>query len=427
MADTATTFSKAPAKPAEAKVLKVHPPGETGWLTPAEVAALTPGIVRERIRALKPMIAEYATESERLHYPHPAVWEAVRATGFFYHFVPKVYGGCEFGPEDFFLTANLISEACASTGWAVTFAVEHNWAAALFPREAQDRFFANGRYIIAPLVSTPPAMAARVPGGYRVSGHWKWGSSVMHSNWCMGMAMIPPENDGFPTMITVVLPMSEVTVLDTWYASGLAATGSNDIVVKDAFVPDHMAIGNADMAMGTTPGSKIHDHPMYRMPSTAFLSLVTSSPTIGAARGAVELFREKLKTRKVTGTQTIVGEKANYQVMLGKADVMVRTAELLLQTLTREVLDRAAARQNHDVAARMASTAQNALASRIARDAIRLIIDNAGSSVHMLSDPLQRIARDANVACGHLIQDFETLSEQHGRSMLGLPALTPFY
>jgi hypothetical protein len=106
---------------------------------------------------------------------------------------------------------------------------------------------------------------------------------------------------------------------------------------------------------------------------------------------------------------------------------MVRTAEMLLQSLARDVLDRAAKGQNADVPARMASAAQNAYASHLARDAIRLILDNAGSSVHMLSEPLQRMARDANVACGHLIQDFEQLAEQHGRSMLGLPPITYFF
>ena len=411
----------------EPALLSVHAPGETGWLSPAEVAALTPEIVRERVRALQPLVAAHAAASEALGYPHPEVWEAVRATGFFYHFVPKVYGGCEFGPEDFFLTAGLISQACPSTGWAVTFCVEHNWVGALFAKEAQDAFFAGGRYFIAPLVSTPPAMARKVDGGYRVTAAWKWGSGVMHSDWCMGMAMLPGENDGPPQTITVAMPMAEVRVLDTWHVSGLKATGSNDIACDDVFVPEHMAVRNADLGMGTTPGAAIHANPMYRMPSTAFLSLVTSSPTIAAARGAVELFRERLKTSKVTGTQTVLAEKPNYQAMLGKADVMVRSAELLHQSLVREVLARAAAGQNGDAAARMASTAQNAYASRVARDAIRLIIDNAGSSVHMLADPLQRLARDANVACGHVIQNYEQLSEQHGRSLLGLPPVSFFF
>ena len=424
MTNPAAVPATAPTAP---KVLEVHAPGETGWLTPAEVAALTPESVRERVAALRPMIAEHAAESERLGYPHPAVWEALRATGFFYHFVPKKYGGCEFGPEDFFLTSCLIAEACASTCWATTFTVEHNWIASLYPKEAQDQFFANGRYMIAPAVSTPPGMATTVPGGYRLSAHWKWGSGVMHSNWCIGMALVPGEGDAPPTTRWMAFPMSQAKVLDTWYVSGLAATGSNDIVVESIFVPEHMAIAAADMQFGTTPGSKLHDNPVYRMPSTAFLALVTSAPTIGAARGAVEIFREKLKTRKMIGTQTILGEKTNFQVMLAKADLMVRTAELLFITLTRGVLERAANGQNNDIAARMASTAQNAYASHLARDAIRLVLDNAGSSVHMLSEPLQRMARDANVACGHLIQDFEQLAEQHGRSMLGLPPLTYFF
>ena len=62
MADNVTVLTKrTPAQPHE---LHVHAPGEDGWLTPAEVAALTPEIVRERIRALKPMIAAHAAESE---------------------------------------------------------------------------------------------------------------------------------------------------------------------------------------------------------------------------------------------------------------------------------------------------------------------------------------------------------------------------
>lgn len=422
MANTATVFSKASTEPT---VLKVHPPGETGWMTPAEIAALTPEIVRERVAALRPMIAEHAAEAERLGRPHPAVWEALRATGFFYHFVPKKYGGCEFGPEDFFLTSRVIGEACASTCWATTFTVEHNWIAALYPKKAQDEFFAQGRYIIAPAVSTPPGKAVRVPGGFKLTARWRYGSGAMNSNWCIGMTLI--EGDAKPTPHWMAFPMSEAQVLDTWHVAGLVATGSNDIVVEDLFVPEHRVVTASDLQFGTTPGAAIHDNPVYRMPSTAFLSLVTSAPTIGAARGAVEIFKERLKTRKLVGTQTILSEKANYQVLLARADLMVRTSELLLQTLTRNVLERAKNGQNQDIAARMANTAQNAYASHLARDAIRLIIDNAGSSAHYLTDPLQRLARDANVACSHLIQEFECLAEQHGRSMLGLPPQTFFF
>jgi alkylation response protein AidB-like acyl-CoA dehydrogenase len=420
--DNATTSTKSPAKP---KQLATHGPGETGWLTSAEVAALTPEIVRARITALKPLVAAHAAESEELGYPHPVVWDAIRATGFFYHFVPKIYGGCEFGPEDFFLTARIIAEDCASTAWAATFLVEHSWIAALYPKQAQDIFFAKGRYIMAPAVSTPPAKAVRAPGGFRVTGQWRYGSGVMHSDWCMGMAMIEGENP--PVACWLAFPLSEAQVLDTWHVAGLRATGSNDILVNDVFVPEHMVVYTSDLQSGTTPGATLHANPMYRMPSTSFLALVTSTPAIGAARGAVKLFHERLKTRKITGTQMIAGEKPTMHLMLGRAETMVRTAEMLFEDVIRNVHDMAKRDDLKNSTLRMEIVAQNAYASHLARDALRLMIDNSGSSVHYSSDPMQRLMRDTNVVCAHLIQDLEVLTEQYGRSLLGMPPLTPFF
>jgi len=412
----------ATAATAEPATLQVHPPGESGWLPPAEVAALTPEGVRERLRALQPLITAHALESERLGYTHPRVWDAIRATGFFYHFVPKRFGGCEFGPEDFFRTSRVIAEACASTAWAATFLVEHNWVAALYPESAQQQFFAGGRYILAPAVSTPPGRATPVPGGYRVSARWKYGSGVMHSNWCMGQALI--EGESPPAIGWVAFPLAEARVLDTWQVQGLLATGSNDIVVQDLFVPEHLMVRSSDLQNGTTPGAGLHANPVYRMPSSAFLGLVTSAPAIGAARGTVNIFRERLKTRKVLGTQVVLAEKANMQVMLATAELMVRTAELVFESCAADVHELARRNRSTDIAARMEIVARNTHAAHMARDAVRLMVDHSGSSVHHLSDPLQRMLRDATVACSHVIQDDQVLAEQYGRSLLGLPQIT---
>jgi alkylation response protein AidB-like acyl-CoA dehydrogenase len=422
MARTARILDEAPEGP---RTLEIRGPGETGWLTSAEVAALTPEIVRSRVAALRPLIAKRAAEAERLGRPHTEVWEALRATGFFYHFVPKTYGGCEFGPEDFLITSSVIAEACPSTAWATSFVVEHNWIAALYPRKAQDEFFTNGRYIIAPAVSVPPGKAIRVPGGYKLSAHWRYGSGVMYSNWTMGCALI--EGDPQPVPHLFAIRTADAKVLYTWKVDGLLATGSNNIVVDDLFVPDHRVVNFAELSNGINPGSKIHENPLYRMPSLTFLALVVTTSVIGAARGAVDIFKERLQTRKITGTQTIVGEKINFQVLLARTDHMVRTAELLLRSLSREGLELARTGQCKDLAARCAVVSHNVYASRLARDAVRLIVDNSGSSVHYLTDPLQRILRDVDTASSHLIQDYELLAEQHGRLMLGKEPTSFFF
>jgi len=403
---------------ADPAVLALDPPGEDGWLTPAQVAALTPELVRERVRALLPLIAEHAPEAERMGRPHPLVWEELRKTGFLYHFMPKAYGGCEFSATDFFLTSAVIAQACASTAWAFSFTVEHNWIASLFPKQAQDEFFAGGRYMVAPAVTNPMGRAVRVEGGYRLTAQWRYGSGVMNSNWCMGAAII--EGDDPPVPHWFAFPADEIQVLDCWKVDGLIGTGSNDIVVTDLFVPEHMQINFAAAGAGSSPGGELHPNPLYHLPVATFLSLVVVSTIIGAARGAVEIFRERLKTRKVVGSSTPLFEKANMQVLLARADLMARTAELYLAKLGDDLLDLAVSNRTADGEARCAIVAQAIFAGRMARDATRLVVDNSGTAVHFLSDPLQRIMRDVNTASSHLAQDFELIAEQHGRFMLGM-------
>ena len=36
-----------------------------------------------------------------------------------------------------------------------------------------------------------------------------------------------------------LMPMSELTIEDTWFVAGMKGTGSNTIVAKDVFVPEH--------------------------------------------------------------------------------------------------------------------------------------------------------------------------------------------
>jgi alkylation response protein AidB-like acyl-CoA dehydrogenase len=37
-------------------------------------------------------------------------------------------------------------------------------------------------------------------------------------------------------------PMSELEIEDTWFVAGMCGTGSNTLVAKDVFVPDHRVL-----------------------------------------------------------------------------------------------------------------------------------------------------------------------------------------
>ena len=400
--------------------LVAEPPCEEDWLSPSEIATLTPEKINERLLLLQPLISSHAAMAEKQRRPVTEVWRAILRTGLLYHYVPRRFGGLEFGMEEFVQQILPIAEVCASTAWVASVTMEHNWLAAHFPEPAQQEFFKRGRFIVAPATSNPPSRAVRVPNGFRVSGRWRFGSGVMHSNWILAMVII--DGDPAPYPYWVAFPTTEAQILDTWYVDGLAGTGSNDILAKDVFVPEHMAVSMREMENGTSPGSKLHGNPLYRIPAVPSLTLTVTPTIVGAARGAVNLFRERLLTRKIYGSNIPQAQVSSAQVRLARADLLARTSELLMRSLAGDLHDLAKRGDSDNSAARKMIVAQNAHASFLAKESVRLVQDGSGSSVHALNDPLQRIMRDVNVVASHLAHDLETLAEQYGKSLLGIEA-----
>ncbi len=110
-------------------------PADKDFLSQEELGRLTPAALTSRVSALAPMIASHAAEAERLHRPVDEGWSALRASGFFYQFVPKAFGGLATDFDSFFDACLPVAEACASTGWVAAFCAGHNWFLAHFPME----------------------------------------------------------------------------------------------------------------------------------------------------------------------------------------------------------------------------------------------------------------------------------------------------
>jgi alkylation response protein AidB-like acyl-CoA dehydrogenase len=390
------------------------------WLSPQELAALTPEELVKRTKALRPMLATHSLEAEQLRRPVDSVWQKLRESGIFYHFVPKRYGGLEFGVDAFIDAMLPLAEGCSSTGWVASFCVEHNWMLAQFPEQAQDEIFGGDfPYVIAPGVTSPPGVLTPTEGGYRVTGRWKWGTGVMHADWILAAAVDPKDNPAAPRF--VVAPAADVAVLDTWRMDGMIATGSNDIVMDDVFVPAHRVLDLALMRSGDSPGAQLHGSSIYRMPMTPFLALAAAIPALGTAKASIDLFRAQLEKRVILGTTHAQSEKPAAQMRLAEAHVLVAAAEQLLRSAARETAALGERRAGGDVNARIDLRAQIAFAVKLCRDAVRTVAEGAGAGAHALDNPLQRALRDIHVMASHVIYDLDTALELQGRAMIGLP------
>jgi 3-hydroxy-9,10-secoandrosta-1,3,5(10)-triene-9,17-dione monooxygenase len=394
----------------------------TDWLDRAEIKSLTPEKIVSRLSEISGLIAANSRKAEELRRPVDEVWSAIRKTGIYYLYVPKKFGGLEAGGLKAFIdTVSLIAEGCTSTAWNVAFSIYHQWFLVQYPEKFQKEVWSRSPYYISAGSGFPPGKAVRVDGGFRVSGQWKWGSGIMHSEWANSIALLDAD-DGTKIPYFVFAPIGEVEILDTWYVDGMCGTGSHDYRMKDVFIPEHRAMDFRVLAKGQLH----HQNPFYRLPLSPALALIGVAPALGAARGAVKRFRDRLASggsgfRDRTATGGAV-DKPMMHAALGKANMQVTAAELLVRKAAEEFEALGARDEHMSVAERVQLRTMFAYAADLCRTALRVLNDDGGSSAHYLSNPAQQALRDVTVITTHRIFDFNESMELQGRIMTGLPS-----
>ncbi len=373
-------------------------------------------VLIERARNLTPLLAQHAAEAEELRRPTDTVIHALEEAEIFKLMVPKRFGGLELDLDVFFEVGVALGEGDASMAWVANFFIEHNWILAHFPESFQREIFAARSYALAPAMVAPGGKVESVPGGYRLNGRWQWASGISHGDWVIPTAL-EMTADGRPDVKWFALPVSDVRVEDTWFVSGMRATGSNDIVIEDVFVPEERTTCMLSMGSGHGHGATLHDHPLYRTPMMPILSLAAAMPALGQARTAVKMFRQRLGERVLMETGGRQAERPGAQMRLARAEVDVVEAELLMR---ETVADVCRVRNAATIADRARWAAQLAIAVERCKNIIQHVCEASGAHANFQANPLQRMLRDVNTLSCHLIFGVDNRLEGYGRTLLGL-------
>lgn len=388
-------------------------------------ADLTPQAVIERVRALKPLIAANARSAERRRVPPRKVWRAIKQAGYLYLTMPKAFGGLEASFDEMLDATFAICEADPATGWLAAFAVMNPRSAAAFPAQAQAELFEGGTSAVLTSLLSPYGKAERVDGGWRVSGIWFWGTTIELADW-VSVTALAEAPGAEPALAAFLMPATEVTILDTWNAHGLIATGTHKVQAQDVFVPDHRKAAHSMM----TPGwmaeiRRRYDYRLFLGDLAPSLSLTICTPLVGMARGALELYREHLAAHVKRGADASDSQKAPSQIRLAKAAGMVSAAELVLRDAARRIYAHVDAEPAVKDRVSLEERGRIAYAGGLAREAVLFMAEGAGTSVHDLDKPFQQFVRDMVVGSTHVAVDPDTNLENAGRAMLGLPPLRP--
>ena len=234
--------------------------------------------------ALVPLIGERAAAAEQDRRVAPEVVAAIRDAGLLRILQPRRWGGYELDPWTFAQVQIALARADMSVGWLHGVLGVHNFQMALFDdRAAADVWGEDGDVLIASTFQ-PGGRAQPVPGGYRFSGRWKFSSGCDHVDW----VFLGGQLDG--EFLTCLVPRTDYQVIDAWRVMGLKATGSQDIVVEDIFVPEHRVHRSSDGFRCDSPGNAVNTGWLYRMPfHQVFIRAITNG-CIGGLQAMLDAY-----------------------------------------------------------------------------------------------------------------------------------------
>jgi 3-hydroxy-9,10-secoandrosta-1,3,5(10)-triene-9,17-dione monooxygenase len=377
----------------------------------------------ERVRALVPMLRANAQRTEESRRVPEENVEALTDAGVFRMTVGSHFGGYESSVETQFEVLADIASGCPSTSWVATILTAMLWQAGMFPDETQEELFADPRLRVAS-VFAPAGQARPADGGVTVTGRWPFNTGCLNSQWALLTALVADEA-GAVAPASLLIPYSELTILDDWFATGMAGTGSNTTVADEVFVPAGRVLSLAAALGLDFPSVRNRDARYWNVPFVSFLIAQATGTPVGLARGALDAFMARLPGRSITYTDyadQAVAPVTHLQV--GEASMKIFSAEAHAREAVRLVSTTPGRGAPVEVRARI--RAHSGHATALAREAVDILYSASGASAIQANVPIQRYQRDIQALANHALLAPATSLELYGRIACGLEPNTPF-
>ena len=349
-------------------------------------------------RKLVPQVAARANEIAALRRLPADLVADLKAAGVFRMPMPAAWGGPEMSPRAQNEVVEILSAADASVGWCVMIGSDAGFYAAFLEEGAARRLYPDLDMVTAGMLQ-PAGRAVRVPGGYRVSGRWGFGSGSTHADVIAGGCLVFEGDQpvlaesGRPLWRVMLAPAADWQVLDTWYTTGLAGSGSNDYTTSDLFVPEEHSFSLLE-----PPRRK---EPLYQFPGMFFVNM--HGVALGIARRAIDVVRRLAEEKTLVPELVLMKNVPRVRSALARAEGLLGAARAYAyETMDRvwEALQREG-RLSRELRLHVGLSRVNAF--QTARDVAQLMGDTAGSSSIYASSPLDRLLRDAITVRTHVV------------------------
>lgn len=354
---------------------------------------------------LAPKLGARVAEFEAARRISPDVVSTLRTIGIFRMFVPKSHDGFALDlPAALDIIATL-ARIDGSLGWIVMIASNAALCAPLLPRQTYDDVYRDSPDIVIAGSTQPLGTLDAMDGGWRASGRWPFASGCQHADFIIGGGTMTrdgkPLSDGagegapLPPLC-FMLPARAWQIEDTWHVSGLRATGSHHIAIKDAIVAAAQTFNLSEIAP-CVPG------PLYgKLLQVA--PLLMSAVVVGIAEAALDdIIAYANSGRRQQYAPVPMRESETFHGELGRVAAEVRAARAFFESENARYWRHALAETN-DAPALQAEVKQGAIwLTATCIGAANACFALGGGSAIYDGSPLQRRLRDLQAVGQHAV------------------------
>jgi 3-hydroxy-9,10-secoandrosta-1,3,5(10)-triene-9,17-dione monooxygenase len=374
----------------------------------------------ERARAMLPALKARSDAAVAARCLPAETIRELKEAGFMRVLQPQRFGGYEHDPQVFFDIQMTLAEGCMSTAWVYGVIGVHPFQLGLFDPRAQQDVWGKEDATLVSSSYQPVGKVERVAGGYRLSGRWGFSSGCDHCDWTFLGALIPPLEAGAPPeMRTFLLPRSDYKIVHDWNVFGLQATGSNGIIVDQAFVPEHRTHRAIDGFLGTNPGQAVNGAPLFRLPWAQVFVRAVSSAAIGALQGALNAYLAITAKRVSTNT----GKASKLDPFALNAAARTQSAILEMKTVLMQsfatMMEHIRGGREIPLPDRIRYRFESSQVVRRCADLCDELMPLLGGRAIYMDSPLVRYWLDINAARAHVANDPAIIGTSLGALYVG--------